>query len=125
VLAAAEAFDGRLPELFCGFDRDDLPMPVPFPTSCSPQAWASAAPIQLLRTLLRLDPSTPDRSMRLEPALPERFVPLVLSNLALDSARLTVEIDNGTAPQISGLPDGVTVSAGPQPAAALGGRRGG
>jgi hypothetical protein len=49
----------------------------------------------------------------------------VLSNLALDSARLTVEIDNGAAPQISGLPAGVTVSAGPQPAAALGGRRGG
>jgi len=35
---AVEAFDGRLPELFCGFARSELATPVPYPTSCSPQA---------------------------------------------------------------------------------------
>ena len=59
---AAEAFGGRLPELFCGFDRAAFPIPVPYPASCSPQAWASASPFWLLRTtLLRLEPSIPDR----------------------------------------------------------------
>ncbi len=36
-----------------------VPVPVPYPTSCSPQAWAAAAPILLVRTLLRLDPWVP------------------------------------------------------------------
>ena len=56
---AASAFDGRLPELMCGFDRAEYPRPVPYPTSCSPQAWASASPVQLLRSLLRFDPWVP------------------------------------------------------------------
>lgn len=56
VLDAAAANSGRLPELYAGLDRSELPVPVGYPTSCSPQAWASAAPLLLLRTLLRLEP---------------------------------------------------------------------
>jgi hypothetical protein len=33
-----------------------LPVPGPYPASCSPQAWASAAPVHLIRVLLRFDP---------------------------------------------------------------------
>ena len=62
LLDAADSFGGRLPELFCGFDRGDFASPVPYPTSCSPQAWAAAAPFLLLRTLLRLDPAVPFRA---------------------------------------------------------------
>src|ERR1041384_1562024 len=64
---AAEAFGGRLPELLCGFDRAEFSRPVPYPTSCSPQAWASAAPVHLLRVLLRLEPDVPDGTVRLAP----------------------------------------------------------
>ena len=49
-------FGGRLPELFCGLDRAIYPVPGPYPASCSPQAWASAAPVHLIRVLLRFDP---------------------------------------------------------------------
>ena len=49
ILEAADRFGGRLPELFCGFDRADFAAPVAYPTSCSPQAWAAAAPFLLLR----------------------------------------------------------------------------
>ncbi|MEX1080377.1 MAG: glycogen debranching N-terminal domain-containing protein [Homoserinimonas sp.] len=59
ILDAADHFDGRLPELFCGFDREEYPEPIPYPTSCSPQAWASAAPIQILRSLSGFDPEIP------------------------------------------------------------------
>ena len=42
ILEAAQRFpEYRLPELFCGFDRDDCQLPVPYPVACSPQAWAA------------------------------------------------------------------------------------
>jgi glycogen debranching enzyme len=56
LLATSEAWHGRLPEFFCGFDRRDIATPVPFPTSCSPQAWAAATPLLLIRMLLGLEP---------------------------------------------------------------------
>jgi glycogen debranching enzyme len=34
----------RYPELFCGFSRDEVPLPVEYPVACRPQAWASGAP---------------------------------------------------------------------------------
>lgn len=34
---------GRLPELFAGFPRERYEPPLPYPTSCAPQAWAAAA----------------------------------------------------------------------------------
>jgi glycogen debranching enzyme len=49
MFAAAEPLDGRLPELFAGLTIDEVPVPVRYPTSCSPQAWASAAPLLVLR----------------------------------------------------------------------------
>jgi len=55
LLDALEAFDGRLPELFCGFDRAEKPLPVPYPTSCSPQAWSAATPFEMLRLALGLE----------------------------------------------------------------------
>jgi glycogen debranching enzyme len=49
--AALQDPDGRLPELFGGFDRiKDAPY-VPYPGACSPQAWAAAAPLMLARAL--------------------------------------------------------------------------
>jgi glycogen debranching enzyme len=52
LLDAAEASDGRLPELFGGFDRSATPDLVPYPTACSPQAWATGAIFLSVRTLL-------------------------------------------------------------------------
>ena len=41
---AATAFsDLRLPELFGGYDRHPDRPPIPYPETCSPQAWAAAA----------------------------------------------------------------------------------
>ncbi|RJU01100.1 amylo-alpha-1,6-glucosidase [Arthrobacter frigidicola] len=103
---AAEYFDGRLPELFCGFARDEFTEPVPFPTSCSPQAWASAAPVHLLRTLLRFDPLLPQGEVCLAPVLPEEFGSVSAGNVRLGASRITVrgEAGNGT---LEGLQAGV------------------
>lgn len=53
--STAEGFDGRPPELFAGFDHLDIPSPVPYPSSCSPQAWSSASIFLHLRSLLGMD----------------------------------------------------------------------
>ena len=55
-LDAALEFDGRPPELFGGISRSEAPMPVSYPSSCSPQAWSSASVLLLVRTMLGLTP---------------------------------------------------------------------
>ncbi len=92
ILEAAESFGGRLPELFCGFDREEFGEPVSYPTSCSPQAWASAAPFHLLRTLLRFDPSVPSGKLWCDPAIPARFLPLHIESLHVAGARVSVDV---------------------------------
>ena len=106
LVAAAESFGSRLPELFCGFDRQTFPIPVPYPASCSPQAWASASPFWLLRTtLLRLEPSAPDRVVDCTPSIPDSVGSLSVENLFLAGARLALEA-TGNVAKVSGLPDG-------------------
>jgi glycogen debranching enzyme len=43
--------DNRLPELFCGYDRDQTSFPVDYPVACSPQAWASGSVILMLQSM--------------------------------------------------------------------------
>ncbi|SCL27904.1 MGH1-like glycoside hydrolase domain-containing protein [Micromonospora inyonensis] len=59
LLAAAAHQRYRLPEVFAGFGRDEHPVPVPYPHSCSIQAWAAAAPLLLRRTLHTTQPEDP------------------------------------------------------------------
>jgi glycogen debranching enzyme len=56
-LEAARYFDHRLPEVFVGYAREATPMPIVYPTACSPQAWATGTPLLLLRVLLGLEPA--------------------------------------------------------------------
>jgi len=57
MLEAAEFFRHRLPEVFAGYPREDTFFPVEYPTACSPQAWASGAPLLFLTTMLGLEPN--------------------------------------------------------------------
>ena len=113
VFDAGECFGGRLPELFCGFDRADFGEPVPYPTACSPQAWAAAAPLYLLRTLLRFDPWIPFGRLWCAPAVPERYLPLRIARVHLAGAALTLDVrrDSWT---LTGLPDGVELVRKPR-----------
>jgi glycogen debranching enzyme len=109
MLEAAVAFGGRLPELFCGFPRDDFPYPVPYPTSCSPQAWAAATPVMLLRTLLGFDPDIPRGKVHLVPELPHDFGRIGVSNLPLAGSRVRLTAEDGIA-SLAGLPDRIEVA---------------
>jgi glycogen debranching enzyme len=69
ILEAADVFDGRLPEAFGGYPRAKTGYPVEYPTACSPQAWATGAPLLAIRTLLGLD--SDGKHMIIDPAIPE------------------------------------------------------
>jgi glycogen debranching enzyme len=94
IFDAAGHFGHRLPELFCGFARTDHPVPVPYPASCSPQAWAAAAPLQLLHSLLRFTPELSAGRVWCAPAVPERYLPLHLRNLRLGKSRLILDVQD-------------------------------
>ncbi|MFJ4654957.1 glycogen debranching N-terminal domain-containing protein [Nocardia sp. NPDC088792] len=103
LLEAILEFGARPPELFCGFARADLHMPVPYPTSCSPQAWASAAPLLLMRSFLGLLPDVPARTLTVAPRLPARAGTVRLTDLRLGPATVTIEA-SGSEASIQGLP---------------------
>jgi glycogen debranching enzyme len=71
MLEAAKFFEYRLPEALSGYDRSFGRAPVPYPNACSPQVWASGAPLLFMRTMLGLDA----RNARpvLDPAIPEQI----------------------------------------------------
>ncbi len=71
IMAAAEVFDGRLPEAFGGYRRRSTKYPVRYPTACSPQAWSTGAPLLLLRAGLGLEPD--GEHLIVDPALPLSF----------------------------------------------------
>jgi glycogen debranching enzyme len=103
LLEAAEAFGGRLPELFCGLDRKLQAAPVPYPTSCSPQAWAAATPVHLMRVLLRLDPCLPTDELFLAPVLPAEWGEVRVDNLPLGASRISLRATRDQA-AVEGMP---------------------
>ncbi|MFD1716968.1 glycogen debranching N-terminal domain-containing protein [Georgenia deserti] len=102
LIDAARAFDGRLPELFCGFDRADKPVPVPYPTSCSPQAWAAAVPFEILRIATGLTPARPGGDAQ---AAPERLGEVSIENLPFEEdVRVRANGGRGSASAEPGEP---------------------
>jgi glycogen debranching enzyme len=116
IIDAAEQFGYRLPELYCGFDRDEFAAPVPYPTSCSPQAWAAAAPLLLMHSLLRFTPEVASGQLWCAPEVPDRYLPLRVSGLRVGKSRLAVDVGEGEW-EITGMePVSLEVIAAPRPA---------
>jgi glycogen debranching enzyme len=82
----------RLPELFCGNQRHHRDEPVHYPVSCSPQAWASGAPIVILTALLGLKPDASGGELRIvNPRLPEFLTFLEVRDLRVGKSRLDLD----------------------------------
>ncbi len=88
VFEAAQHFtEFRLPELFCGFDREKAPMPVPYPVACSPQAWSAGAAFMFLQTMLGLRGHAEANELELlRPNLPDWLGKVTVSNLRIGEA---------------------------------------
>jgi glycogen debranching enzyme len=113
LLAVAEATRGRLPELFAGFSRSELPTPAPYPTSCVPQAWAAASAHLVLRLLLRLDPWAPHNQLWVAPALPASIGRLRVEGIDIAGQKVTVDVE-GDHCEITGAGP-LVVNTGPRP----------
>ncbi len=90
----------RLPELFCGFPRDRRfnSSPAAYVVSCSPQAWAAAAPFLFLQTLLDLQPVA--GGLRVNPIANDLFHRYRLRHMRVGDDRLTLEVTDGDRPSI-------------------------
>ncbi len=117
LMEAAEYTDNRLPELFCGFSRGDYPQPLPYPTACSPQAWASATPVMLLRSLLRYEADVSLGGLWMDPALPAAWGNLHATNAPVGDARITVDV-SGDKVAVAGLTGRMTFHRGSPPSLA-------
>lgn len=111
VVDAAVAFGSRLPELWCGFARAEYEPPLPYPTSCSPQAWAAGAPLLLVRSLLGLHPDLPAGRLYVAPSLPASWLPLTLEGVRMGDARVRVHVD-ADGVSVDGLGEGVELVLG-------------
>jgi glycogen debranching enzyme len=96
LLDAARDQGGRLPELVCGLSRDDVPRPVAYPTACSPQAWSSAAPLLVLRTLLGFEPDVPTGRLDVTPIPLEGVAELVLDEVPVGDRRVRLSATPAT-----------------------------
>ena len=71
--AAEHLPDHRLPELYCGFPRNEdaaADGPIQYPVSCSPQAWAAGATSLVMRAMLGLEADLDQGTLRVAPAFP-------------------------------------------------------
>lgn len=89
--AALQFREYRLPELFCGIERQAKSEPVHYPVSCSPQAWAAGAPFLLLTGLLGLQPNADRGDLAIvDPHLPPFLQTLRIENLRIGSSRIAL-----------------------------------
>ncbi|MDZ5445190.1 glycogen debranching N-terminal domain-containing protein [Micromonospora sp. 4G57] len=89
LLDAAAEFGDRLPEAIAGFARERALAAIPYPTACSPQAWASGVPLNLIRAMLGLRPV--DGRLVVDPALPHEVGRIHIRGVAAFGHRWDVE----------------------------------
>jgi glycogen debranching enzyme len=90
--AASGADFNRLPELYCGMNRDGAGKPVSYPVSCSPQAWASGALFLMLQGVLGILPDAPAGMLHIRnPVLPSFLQKLTITGLNVGSATISLQ----------------------------------
>jgi glycogen debranching enzyme len=83
----------RLPELFCGFQRERRRGPTLYPVACAPQAWASATAFTLLEAALGLEFDARRGEIRLvNPRLPSFLNEVILRDLWLGDSSIDLRI---------------------------------
>jgi glycogen debranching enzyme len=88
---ASGARDFRLPELFCGFQRDGSRAIVAYPVACIPQAWAAAAPFMLLQAMLGISAHAPTNSLTVDqPRLPDWLGTVEIRGIRVGNSKVSL-----------------------------------
>ena len=114
LLAGAEAFGYRVPELYGGDERGRYGRPTPYPASCAPQAWSAAAAVAILRAALGLEPDVPAGQLVLRPMPDAPLGGIRARGLRVGGHAVDVTLRRDGGVEVSGLPDRLKV-LGPQP----------
>lgn len=107
-LALAGAFFpyARFPEVFCGFSAEEVPVPVQYPVACRPQAWASGAPLLMMRSYGGFAADAPNGKLYIDrPALPAWLQRMEIRGMRVGAARIDLVFSNN---------DGVTATEVPR-----------
>jgi len=104
----------RLPELFCGFRRDERfnNGPAEYLVSCNPQAWGAGAAFHLLQSALGVVPDATAGRVYLNPIPFGQARTVEVRGMRVGSGRLSFTVAyNGGRPQVEVLekPDDLTV----------------
>ncbi len=82
-----------MPELFCGFDRQDHGTPVPYPVACRPQAWAAASAFLFVHAMLGVKFDVRRQLILFDrPQLPSWLHWLTIRNVTLGDASIDVQV---------------------------------
>ncbi len=89
--------DSRLPELFCGFARDQRfnSSPAAYIVSCSPQAWAAGCVFMLLQIILDIRPNVEENTVSVDPDLPALFKKMRLEGIRVGRRTVDLHVENG------------------------------
>jgi glycogen debranching enzyme len=110
LLASAEQFDYRWPELYAGSGA--LGRPAPYPASCRPQAWSAASASVLLAVALGIEADAPAGRIVLRPQRPATFGALTVRGLRFAGHEFGVRCDADGNVEVLDPPPGITVEVG-------------
>ncbi|MFC6333718.1 glycogen debranching N-terminal domain-containing protein [Paenibacillus septentrionalis] len=85
---AAEVPEQRFPELVCGYSKQEYNRLVPYPTTCSPQAWSSATAFIMLQAMLGLRVNGLKKQILLSPNLPPEIDEVNVVGLSIGAGML-------------------------------------
>ncbi|MFF1879550.1 glycogen debranching N-terminal domain-containing protein [Leifsonia sp. NPDC058230] len=91
LLAAAEGFDYRMPELHSGDSAADTSTPIPYPAACRPQAWSAAASVAVLSARLGLAADAQSGTLDVAPI--PGVGTMAVSGLRFAGAPLSLSVD--------------------------------
>ncbi|MEO3874345.1 glycogen debranching N-terminal domain-containing protein [Nonomuraea sp. B12E4] len=112
LLAAAESFGYRLPELYGGDARHRVGRPVAYPAACRPQAWSAAAAIAIVHAALGLHPDVPAGEAILRPPAGAPLGALTVGGLRVAGDEVEVSVAHDGTATVTGLPDGMRLVQG-------------
>ncbi|MFC4010206.1 glycogen debranching N-terminal domain-containing protein [Nonomuraea purpurea] len=107
LLAAAESFGYRLPELYAGDARDHMSRTVAYPAACRPQAWSAAAAVTIAQAALGVYPDVPAGHVELRPLAGAPLGALTVGGLRVAGTEIEASVDHDGAATLTGLPEGL------------------
>lgn len=107
VLAAAEAFGYRLPEMYAGEQRTDGSAPLPHPAACRPAATSAAAGTLLLTSLVGIRLDAPGGTVTRRPIRSAPLGEIGLRGLSVAGAPFSVRVSRRGLAMVEEAADGL------------------